>query len=87
MVSGPVSSPYAVFRVEDWSPACAVPAQGLGPCASPCSFSVQVQVQGELFEFLLPARVPGRGGEKAAAARLASVQTNTRGPARGGALR
>jgi hypothetical protein len=85
MVSGPVSSPYAVFRVEDWSPAYALPAQGLGPCASPCPFSVQVQ--GELFEFLLPARVPGRGGEKAAAARLASVQTNTRGPARGGALR
>jgi len=85
MVSGPVSSPYAVFRVEDWSPAYAVPAQGLGPCASPCRSSVQVQ--GELFEFLLPARVPGRGGEKAAAARLASVQTNTRGPARGGALR
>lgn len=85
MVSGPVSSPYAVFRAEDWSPAYAVPAQGLGPCASPCPSSVQVQ--GELFEFLLPARVPGRGGEKVAAARLASVQTNTRGPARGGALR
>ena len=85
MVSGPVSSPYAVFRVEDWSPAYAVPAQGLGPCASPSPSSVQVQ--GELFEFLLPATVTGRGGEKAAVARLASVQINTRGPARGAALR
>ena len=51
MVSGPVSFPYAVFHLEDWSPAYVVPAQGLGPCASPCPSSVQVQ--GELFELLL----------------------------------
>jgi hypothetical protein len=63
----PVSSPYAVFRAEDWpsllQPVCAAPVRGHPQASGPCSGSVLVQ--GDLFEFLPP--------------RLASVETNMRG--------
>lgn len=56
-VTSPVSSPYAVFRAEDWPslflPVSAAPAQGRPQVSVPCP--VLVLIQGELFEFLLPA--------------------------------
>ena len=63
----PVSSPYAVFRAEDWpsllQPACAAPVRDHPQASGPCPGSALVQ--GDLFEFLPP--------------RLASVENNMRG--------
>ena len=63
----PVSSPYAVFRAEEWKSHlqafCVAPVRGHPQASGPCSGSALVQ--GDLFEFLPP--------------RLASVETNTRG--------
>ena len=55
--SAPVSSPYAVFRAEEWTSHlqtfCAAPVRGHPQSPGPCQGSVLVQ--GELFEFMLPA--------------------------------
>jgi len=57
MGSAPVCSPYAVFRAEEWTANlqafCAAPVRGRPQSSAPCQGSVLVQ--GELFEFLLPA--------------------------------
>ena len=56
MVSAPVSSPYAVFRAEDWRSLlqtfCAAPVRVHPQSPGPCQGSVLVQ--GELFESMLP---------------------------------
>jgi len=55
--STPVSSPYAVFRAEEWmshlQTFCAAPVRGHPQSPGPRQGSVLVQ--GELFEFMLPA--------------------------------
>jgi len=57
MISTPVSSPYAVFRAEEWTSQlqtfCAAPVRGHPQSPGPRQGSVLVQ--GELFELLLPA--------------------------------
>ena len=57
MVPTPASSPYAVFRAEDWQslllPVCAAPVRGRLQVSGHCQGSALVQ--GDLFEFLLPA--------------------------------
>jgi len=55
--STPLSSPYAVFRAEEWmshlQTFCAAPVRGHPQSPGPRQGSVLVQ--GELFEFMLPA--------------------------------
>ena len=55
--SAPVSSPYAVFRAEEWTSHlqtfCAAPVRGHPRSPGPCQGSALVQ--SELFEFMLPA--------------------------------
>ena len=57
MVYTPASSPYAVFRAEDWPslllPVCAAPIRGRPQVSVPCPGSALVQ--GDLFDFLPPA--------------------------------